>query len=137
MSLNLYTVHYSKEGYAGVSGTMADQTFTVGMAQNLSPCGFTCSLNGINSFFGGWSTTKNGPVVFSDEQEVTDIAAGGETITLYAIWMAGYTVHFDANGGEGTMDDEVYGLYERKNLTNNAFTLDGYFFTCACPSTLT
>lgn len=50
--------------------------------------------------------------------------------TLYMNWTGnGYTVHFDAHGGTGTMSDEtgfVYGT--AKALTSNSFTRTGYTF---------
>ena len=56
----------------------------------------------------------------------------GETdITLYAIWeeQAGtYTVTFNANGGEGTMDPQVITADEPTALNANAFTREGYNF---------
>ena len=39
-----------------------------------------------------------------------------------------YTVAFDANGGEGTMENMNFIGSERKNLTANAFTREGYSF---------
>ena len=51
-------------------------------------------------------------------------------ITLKAKWTQNtYTVTFDANGGEGTMDDQTFTYDEEKALTTNAFTRTGYTFT--------
>lgn len=51
-------------------------------------------------------------------------------ITLTAKWTQNtYTVTFDANGGEGTMDDQTFTYDEEKALTTNAFTRTGYTFT--------
>jgi uncharacterized repeat protein (TIGR02543 family) len=127
----VYYVHYSTGDEFGVSGSMADQTFYVGVPQTLSPCGFTRADNFNSYSFLGWATTDGGPVVYSDGQEVTDIASADQTITLYATWqqVQTFTVHFDANGGTGTMADQTFTLYEVKNLTANAFTRTGYRFT--------
>ncbi len=132
---NRYCVHFDKNNGLA-SGTMADQTFTVGVAQELAANAFTHP----NPFyaFSGWNTKANGSgVSYSNGQVVTDIAAEYETITLYAQWQdispdpiySSHTVHYDANGGEGTMDDQVYGKMEWKNLSPCTFTRDGYSFT--------
>ncbi len=133
--VQVYYVHYSTGDEFGVSGSMADQTFYVGVPQTLTPCGFThADVKGLSYFFMGWATTDGGPVVYSDGQEVTNIAAAGETITLYTQWTANgsggddpiitpsYTVHFDANGGEGTMADQTFTVGEAQALTANAFS---------------
>lgn len=38
-------------------------------------------------------------------------------------------VKFDANGGTGSMDMQLFGLNAQQNLASNAFTRDGYIFT--------
>lgn len=38
-------------------------------------------------------------------------------------------VKFDANGGEGTMNEQFFGLNAQQNLASNAFTRDSYTFT--------
>ncbi len=49
--------------------------------------------------------------------------------TLYAQWAPnGYTVKFNANGGEGTMNDMSFKFNETKKLTANAFTRTDYRF---------
>ena len=153
---NTYTVHYSDGNFIDVSGSMDDQTFTVGVAQKLSPCTFTRSFGGIYYSFAGWATTDGGSAVYSDGQEVTDIAAAGETITLYATWSTNgsggddpvnpgggddpvnpggggdpysFTVHFDANGGTGTMADQSYSFLNSYNyLPSCTFSRSGYIF---------
>ena len=147
-----YYVHYSTGDEFGVSGSMADQTFYVGVAQNLSPCGFT--RDGYT--FAGWATTPNGSVVYSDGQEVTDIAEAGQTITLYAKWTKNssggddpfnpggddpsnpggddplpantYRVRFDGNQANcvglvsGSMDDQMFTVGVAQALAANEFT---------------
>ena len=50
--------------------------------------------------------------------------------TYSADWYAiSYSVHFDANGGEGTMSDRFFVYDHTINLTANAFTRMGYTFT--------
>lgn len=120
-----------------VSGSMADQMFTVGVAQALAANEFTNDLQELFPYC-GWNTKADGSgTAYADGQVVTDIAAEGQTITLYAQWgdntqpqlFMNHIVHFDANGGEGTMANQVYGKSESKNLSPCTFTRTGYSFT--------
>ena len=119
---NSYTVHFDANGG---TGTMADQGIERNAATNLTACTFTNSLGLI---FGGWSTTANGSVEYADGASVTNLAAAGQTKTLYAKWIYGYTVHFDANGGTGTMADQGIPMNAYINLRANTFTRPGYYF---------
>jgi uncharacterized repeat protein (TIGR02543 family) len=120
-----YTVHFDPN--KGGNGTMSDQAIATGVATALSPCTFTGNFNNV---FVSWNTAANGSgTAYSDQQSVTDLAATGETITLYAQWVAGYIVHFDANGGMGTMVDQGITKGNYAYLRANAFTRDGYIFT--------
>ncbi|MBR0490810.1 MAG: BspA family leucine-rich repeat surface protein [Clostridia bacterium] len=52
-----------------------------------------------------------------------------EDHTITALWSANkYTIHFNANGGKGTMADQVFAYDEIKNLSANAYTRAGYRF---------
>ena len=66
----------------GGEGTMADQVAFVGGRAVLATNAFTRQ----GWIFAGWATTAFGAAVFADGEGVTDIAAEGETITLYAVW---------------------------------------------------
>ena len=128
-----YIVSFDKN-LSDAVGTMANQTFLVGEEQALSPCGFTANAvtSAIKYVFAGWNTKANGSGVrYADGQVVKDIAAAGETITLYATWqqVLTFTVHFDANGGEGTMADQIYSiLYSENYLPSCTFSRSGYIF---------
>ena len=77
-----YTIQFNSNGG---SGTMADQQFLNGFAQNLSANTFTYS----ESYnFLGWSTTANGEVAYTDGQSVSGIAGAtaNATVTLFAQW---------------------------------------------------
>ena len=51
------------------------------------------------------------------------------TIRLYAIWCTTYTIHFDANGGTGSMDDEgPIMVIEHFTLPRNTFTKNNVSF---------
>ena len=117
-----YTVHFDANGG---EGTMADQTFGIGLAQALTANAFTRE----NYIFVGWNTVADGNgTSYTDGESVTGLAGIGETVTLYAQWTPTYTVHFDANGGEGTMADQTFGIGLAQALTANAFTREGYYF---------
>lgn len=66
----------------GGTGEMSIQTIEIDVPTKLKPCGF----ERIDYDFAGWSTEPNGSVVYSDEEEVLNLAGDGETITLYAVW---------------------------------------------------
>lgn len=111
----------------GGEGTMEDQTYQYGKS---------CALDK-NIFvkpgyeFKGWSLTKDGAVVYSDGMEVTI----DRDATLYAVWAKKgdsventYTVSFNSNGGDGSMDDMLFKKNVTQNLTKNKFTRKGYTF---------
>ena len=73
--------------------------------------------------FIGWNTDRNASSALNDDYAIT-----GE-VTLYAVWEANaYTVTFDKNGGEGTMDGMTFTYGTAQNLSANAFTRAGYTF---------
>ncbi len=112
----------------GGEGTMGDQAFTYGAAQALTKNAF--ALTGYA--FTQWNTADDGTGTgYADEQEVKDLTAvDGDTVDLYAQWAPiGYSVAFDANGGEGTMTEQVFVYDAAQKLTKNAFTRTGYAFT--------
>ena len=74
----------------GLSGSMANQTYTAGSAQNLTANAFSKS----GYTFAGWATSSGGSVVYSNQQSITLY----ETTTVYAKWTANtYTITFDSN----------------------------------------
>ncbi|HIX23198.1 MAG TPA: InlB B-repeat-containing protein [Candidatus Parabacteroides faecavium] len=76
--------------------------------------------------FAGWYENSE----FSGNP-VTDIPTNstGE-LTFYAKWTLNtYTVKFDSNGGDGSMDDQMFTYGVAQNLTENTFTRTGYTFT--------
>ena len=76
--------------------------------------------------FGGWYTNSS----FTG----TSYAAGATystlaNVTLYAKWNANsYKIHFNANGGTGTMSDQTVDFDASANLNSNAFTYTGRHF---------
>ncbi len=75
-----YTISYNANGG---TGTMSDQAVEVGDIVNLNPNSFTRT----NYIFAGWNTAANGSgTSYTDGQSVSNLAAAGGTITLYAQW---------------------------------------------------
>ena len=127
-----YTVHFDGNGATG--GTMADQTIFRITTTNLTANAFTRDGYG----FTGWNTEADGSgTAYTDQQTVLNLAAPGETITLYAQWQdnkpvvkLSNTIHFDGNGATGgTMANQIVDIFTSANLTTNAFTRMGYDFT--------
>ena len=74
--------------------------------------------------FAGWFTTQ------ADGTQVQDNAELTADLTLYAQWTANsYTVTFDANGGEGSMNQQTFTYDVAQALNQNTFTRTGYSFT--------
>lgn len=118
-----YTVTFNSN--YGTNSTYS-QEFTCDVAQNLTANSF--SRTGYT--FAGWNTQADGSgYSYTDEKPVSNLAANGETIPLYAQWTANkYTVKFNANGGTGTMNDQGFTYGTAQNLTPNAFEKYGYNF---------
>ena len=80
-TLNTYEVKFNANGG---SGTMNDQQFTYGTAQNLTTNAFT--RNGYR--FVGWATSADGSVVYTDGEEVNNLTTvDAATVNLYAVWV--------------------------------------------------
>lgn len=107
--------------FVGMNGAV-DGPYTVAhngkitATQNLNAAGYTITGWYLNKEFSGeaWN--------FNEDTVTTDI-------TLYAEYEeVNYTVTFDANGGEGTMDPQVFRYNQPQYLTKNTFTREGYTF---------
>ncbi len=103
-----YTVRYHANGG---SGTMEDQYFDYGEQKELSENKFLPPTE--TQKFRVWSTDPNGKTgnVYSNMQSVMNLTdKNGGVVDLYAQWTndnTKYTLIYDANGGEGTMDKEI------------------------------
>ena len=116
-----YTVTFDANGGEGEMQVL-QMTYDVNTALTLNA--FT--KNGY--LFDGWSLTKGGVAVYSDGQNVTGILEGNDVV-LYAHWVLKcYTITFDANGGEGTMEDMKADALSLISITENTFTKTGYKF---------
>lgn len=92
-----YTVHFDKNA-EGATGSMADQQFTYGVAQNLTANGFSYT----GHVFQKWNTAPDGTGDWYDNgQEVVNLTAvNNATVTLYAQWPTEiYTITYDLAGG--------------------------------------
>ena len=122
---NSYTVDFNERGG---TGAMDDQPMTYDQEATLSSNLFTR----VGYAFLGWTddVEELDDVLYYDGVVVSNLTdeANGE-YDLYAIWAANeYSVTFHANGGEGTMDEQVFLYDEAKRLTANAFVRSGYTF---------
>ena len=107
------------------SGNMENQEFTYGQEQQLKENQFTKE----GYTFKGWNTQANGEgQAYADQASVSNLATQGQ-VTLYAQWQANnYTVKFDANGGQGNMQDQQFEYDQAKKLSANVFTKENYTF---------
>ena len=94
-----YQVRYNANGG---TGTMTNSNFTTGTSGKLSKNVFTKTGN----TFKGWSTTPNGEVKYSDEEEITSLTTEKDKIVdLYAVWeLNKYEVNVVVQNG--TINDE-------------------------------
>lgn len=113
-----YTVVY--EGNGNTAGEMPNSTHTYDAAQKLTTNAF--SKTGYT--FAGWNTQADGNgTTYANEAEVKNLASTNVEVKLYAQWTANnYTVKFDANGGNGTMEDQPFTYDTEQALNENKFT---------------
>lgn len=120
-----YTVYFNGNG--ATSGYMSyitknqDEYFALPKNQ-FTRSGYT---------FQGWALSSTGSKTYNDEEVVSNLASVGSYTTLYAVWKQNaqtYTIHFNANGGYGSMDDMTCKTDEYVTLDQNAFYRDNYTF---------
>ncbi len=123
-SENSYTLTFDKNGGDGenIPATVYGYETNVTLPRNVfTKTGYVLS---------GWSLTRDGEQVYANGQEVNHINPDKNgTVTLYAVWTpVKYTVKFDGNTGEGSMESlaMTYDIYTE--LTANTFTKEGYHF---------
>lgn len=109
----------------GGTGTMNPQTFAYDELQPLAVCQFTRT----GYAFIGWEWAGMG-ILYQEGTYLPNLTVNnGEVIVFRAKWEeATYTVRFDANGGEGTMDEQDYTYSQKKALYANEFKKTGYSF---------
>ena len=118
-SLNYYCVEYNANG-----GTGAPAAVTKNKPNTVTVADFTgLKRNGYTAV--SWNTKPDG----SGDTHSTGSALS-DGIILYAQWTANtYTVKFDANGGNGSMESQNM-IYDHKDALhlNTTLTRDGYTF---------
>ncbi len=140
---NRYTVRFNANGG---TGSMEDQSFVYGTAQNLSANTFQYT----NRNFMGWSTTPDGEVEYTNNQSVSDLTAeDGAVVTLYAVWelMEGATAQYTiahyietlAGGYEKHSETTGYGLIEQERTLSaaDAIRIVGFSFDPDAANVLT
>lgn len=127
---NRYTIYFSANGG---SGSMDKVTAQWGEPLTLSPNRFVRS----GYTFSHWSVLANDRT-YADQQQVLNLAGrntDGDHVTLYAQWDPNsYSIHFDANGGIGGMEDmdAVYGqpvILRENQFTNGGLEFAGWSLT--------
>ena len=79
-AVNTYSVHFNKNGG---TGSMPDQSFTYGVAQDLTENAFVMD----GHIFDGWANTAEGVVQYSDKQNVNNLSGDNDAVVqLYAKW---------------------------------------------------
>ena len=134
---NSYTVTFDGNGNTG--GSMANQNFVYGTAQNLRANGFvrefsvTYDANGgdcneesatATSSLAGWAKSANGAVVYSDKESLstpTPLPAHNSQINLFAKWNAG-TVTLPAPTKAGFLFDGWYAGSKYVGKAGDAYT---------------
>lgn len=95
--LHSYTVTYDANGGSGAPNTQTKIHDEILSISNIVPsrAGYT---------FQGWSTTRNGAVVYKPSAQYI----ANQDITLYAVWKAnGYSITYNANGGSSAPSEQV------------------------------
>jgi len=122
-----YSVAFNKNSN-DATGSMDNQSFTGGTAQDLTANGFTAPTG---YHFAGWATSANGAVEYADGAEVSNLTAvNNDTVTLYAKWEANkHTVTYKVDGEVyGAVDTVAYGtaLTAREAPTKTGYTFSGW-----------
>ena len=121
-----YTIHYDSNGG---NGLMLDQIIELGTNTSLTINSYTKD----GAMFNGWNTEPDGSgISYPDNYAITsNLGNADDIITLYAQWNepSKFYVHYDSNGGTGTMSDQKF-TYDApaEPLTTNTFTRTNYVF---------
>ena len=122
VTINLNKTQY-KVTYKGNNGTIASADSTKSFA-----CGSKLTFpvaNRTGYTLTGWKDTANS----TGTSYTTNSTVCGKGLTLYAQWKANqYKIHYNANGGSGTMSDSTVAYDSSFTLPKNTFTNNGYQF---------
>ncbi len=135
-----YTVVYNPTGtnkeisVTGV-GSVPNQIIEEGVTTNLTTEVYgNPTIDGVTYYFMGWNTAQDGTgISYSSGQSVTDLAAAGENITLYAQWtdcLSGNICYFkNDDNAEGTMNGQTLSSTSSSiTLLPSNFSNEGYGF---------
>ena len=114
------------EGNGATGGSMSDMVCTYGELYQLSKNQFTR----VHYKFVGWNTEADGSgCSYIDRSYVENLLTEqNSVVVLYAQWSPNtYAVHFDANGGSGTMESVVLTFGVPQSIPVNAFTKDNEY----------
>lgn len=116
-----YTVKYDANGGTGAP---ANETKGHNVAHTLS----TTEPTWEGHEFVGWALSST--ATETDCITTLDADVNREPITVYAVWDTNsYPITFNANGGDGTMEDQSFTFNVPQKLSANEFTKTGYKFT--------
>ena len=121
-----YTLHFDANGGSGI---MVDQVVRLG-----SPAIISSNEYYLEDYvFANWNTQPDGSgTSYANNYNITsDLGNDGDIINLYAQWDLAdrFFVHFDANGGTGTMANQKFLIGDSpRPLTQNAYTRVNYGF---------
>ena len=121
---NSYQVIFNANGG---SGSMDAEKFVYGEEKQLSTNSFTKT----GYAFVGWTTEEiAGDVIYADEASVSSLTKEqGGIVNLYAVWRPiTYTVVFNGNGADGSMEDQQMTYDTEAALSPNGYTKTGYHF---------
>ena len=114
-----YIITFSPGAYG--TGTMPTDDVTIGGSYTLPECGFTASGYHFTGWLVGNSTIQQSPG--------TPITVNSDLV-ITAAWAGNnYTIHYDANGGSGSIANQSFTYPTAQNLASNSFTKPGYKFS--------
>ena len=112
-----YSVKFNANGG---TGTMANESFTLGTAKALTANAFTRT----GYTFDGWATSATGAKAYTDKQSVSDLTTtAGATVNLYAVWTAARFMVIDLSGGSSATS---YPITYLSAAPSNGFTNTTY-----------
>lgn len=122
---NPYKIVFDSNGAS--TGAMDPMSLEYDQSANLDKCKF--KKEGYT--FLGWAKKIDATEPeYSDEQSVHNLASeAGAMVVLYAVWKANhYTIKFDNNGAEGSVDDLTLAYDQREQLPKCSLSKIGFDF---------
>lgn len=120
--VDTYTVLFNSNGGVGDSYT---QEIEVDVPTTLLPNAFTRE----NYDFMGWSLSPNGNVLYTNEEEVLNLAEADETISLYAVWQlspTSITLYYNKSDEDHVYKDITPYIVLTGTLRNDSSIINPY-----------